>query len=138
MRHRTAVGVTDVEISLTSDDDVDIQLYDLTDGTKVVGWPDGMLAGAGPGTVSRKGVEISYSGYNGDGKNYGHEQIKILGTLQTGLGMKAYGYAEGMASISYYWKASAGCGSGGSESFTHASTCLKEDSFHAVSKAKRA
>ena len=46
---------------------------------------------------------ITYSGYNGDGTNLGHETITIAGTLTDDLTMKAYGYAAGDAEVSYAW-----------------------------------
>ena len=42
------MGKANIEIKLTSDKDVDIQLFD-EDGTKIVQWPDGKLNGEGEG-----------------------------------------------------------------------------------------
>jgi phosphatidylserine/phosphatidylglycerophosphate/cardiolipin synthase-like enzyme len=106
-----------VEIKLTCDKDVDIQLYD-EDGTAIVQWPDGIFNDAEKETQLYKGVRITYSGYNGDGQNLGHESIKIEGVLPVNFVMKAYGYAAGQARINYSWEAKPGCvDSGGSGSF---------------------
>jgi len=114
-------GRVDVEIKLTSDKDVDIQLFD-EDGTKIVQWPDGMLNEAGEGSRTYKGVTVKYSGYNGDGTNLGHEYIKLTGETQNKFTMKAYGYAAGSAQVDYSWKAKADCDDSGSGSFTQAIT----------------
>jgi len=111
--------MANVEITLTSPEDVDIQLFD-EDGTKVVQWPDGILNGAETQTTTYKGVTITWSGYNGDGTNLGHEYIKLEGVTQQGFVMKAYGYAAGQARVDYKWDAQPGCVDAGSGSFTQA------------------
>jgi hypothetical protein len=108
-----------VEIKLTCDKDVDIQLFD-EDGTKVVQWPDGLLNQEGKQTREYNGLRITYSGYNGDGNNPGHESIKLEGALQNGFVMKAYGYAAGQARIDYSFQAKPGCVASGSGSFEKA------------------
>jgi phosphatidylserine/phosphatidylglycerophosphate/cardiolipin synthase-like enzyme len=110
-------GRVNVEIKLTSDKDVDIQLFD-EDGTKIVQWPDGMLNGDSVGSKTYKGVTIKYSGYNGDGTNLGHEYIKLTGETTTKFTMKAYGYAAGSAQVDYKWAAKPDCDDSGSGSFT--------------------
>ena len=94
-------GKADISISLKSDADVDVQLFDGS--TALVQWPDGELNGPSEQTLSHNGLTIVYSGYNGDGTNYGHETITISGTLTSDLTMKAYGYAAGDAEVSYAW-----------------------------------
>ena len=106
-----------VEIKLTSPEDVDIQLYDA-DGTKIVQWPDGILSDAGEQSTTYKGVKVTWSGYNGDGTNLGHEYIKLEGLTQNGFVMKAYGYAAGQARVDYSWDAKPNCVDSGSGSFT--------------------
>ena len=96
-------GLSDVSVSLTSDEDVDIQLVDLSNGTKVVQWPDGLLSGATRGSVSYGGLTIEYSGYNGDGSGLGHEYIRITGTLDRTYRLSAFGYAAGNARVDYAW-----------------------------------
>jgi len=106
-----------VEIKLTCDKDVDIQLFD-EDGTKIIQWPDGIFNQGEKETRLYKGVRITYSGYNGDGQNLGHESIKVEGVLPANFIMKAYGYAAGEARIDYSWEAKPNCvDSGGSGSF---------------------
>jgi hypothetical protein len=98
----------DVYISLRSDEDVDIRLYD-TNGKKIVHWPNGILNGDGKDTTNYNGVTIEYSGYNGDGTGLGHEYIKITGTTQNDFVMKAFGYKAGYAKVDYSWAGKANC-----------------------------
>jgi len=95
--------VNNLYITLTSNEDVDIQLYDKDDGTKIIVWPDGILSGAKKQTTNYKGMQIEWSGYNGDGTGKGHEYIKITGETTCNLTMKAYGYRAGYAKVHYEW-----------------------------------
>lgn len=106
-------GKKGVYIKLTSTKDVDVQLYDKSTGEKIVHWPDGILQGAGKQNTNYKGVSIEWSGYNGDGTGKGHEYIKISGTTNRTLVMKAYGYQAGFANIDYSWTGTQGCTEGG-------------------------
>jgi len=94
-------GLNDVYIELLSDEDVDIQLYDAS--TKIVHWPYGILNGSGVQSTEYAGMTIEWSGYNGDEKGPGHEYIKISGTLDRTLTMKAYGFQAGYATVNYSW-----------------------------------
>jgi len=95
--------VNNLYITLKSDEDVDIQLYDEDDGTAIIAWPDGMLNGPNKQTIEYKGMKLEWSGYNGDGENLGHEYIKITGETTRNLTMKAYGYKAGYAKVHYEW-----------------------------------
>ncbi len=99
---RIPSGLKDVYISLSSDEDVDIRIYD-EDGTPVVHWPNGVLSGAYGQSSMYKGDGIEYSGYNGDGTGLGHEYIRIIGTTQNSYVMKAFGYKAGYATVNYSW-----------------------------------
>ncbi len=92
----------DIYISLKSDEDVDIRLYDVN-GKKIVHWPNGILYDYGKATTAYNGVTVEYSGYNGDGTGLGHEYIKITGETTCNLTMKAYGYKAGYAKVHYEW-----------------------------------
>ena len=94
-------GKTDIRIDLISAKDVDIQLYDGS--TPLVQWPSGELNGATEESMELGGMKITYSGYNGDGRNLGHEFITIEGTLDRDLTMKAFGYQSGTANVNYSW-----------------------------------
>jgi len=98
-------GINNLYISLKSDNDVDVQLFDKDTGKALVGWNIGALIGDGAGyaTTPYKGMTIEYSGYNGDGVNYGNEYIKLTGKTTSNLVMKAYGYKAGFAKINYKW-----------------------------------
>lgn len=101
-----------VEIKLYSDADVDIQLEDQASGQKIIQWPDGLLNGDTTQSTSYYGVNIEYSGYNGDGTGVGNEYVKITGATDRALVMKAYGYAAGYADVTYSWTGTVGCTSG--------------------------
>jgi hypothetical protein len=101
---RIPTGIKDLQVALSSDNDLDIQLYG-EDGTAIVAWPGGLLAGATTQELEHHGVTIEWSGYNGDGTNKGHEYIKITGRTNEVLTMKAYGYESGLAEVSYSWDA---------------------------------
>ncbi len=98
----------DVYISLNSKKDVDIRLYDAN-GVRIVHWPHGMLFNYDKQKVKYNGVDIEYSGYKGDGTNFGHEYIKISGTTQNDFIMKAFGYEDGYATVEYSWAGKANC-----------------------------
>jgi len=97
-------GVPNVRIALTSDKDLDIQLYG-EDGTVIVGWkPTGLLSGARTDTIIEyNGMSIEWSGYDGTNGNKGHEYIQITGSTTEALTMKVYGYEAGFADVSYSW-----------------------------------
>ena len=95
--------VNNLYITLKSDEDVDIQLYDKDDGTKIIVWPDGILNDYNKQITNYKGMQIEWSGYNGDGTGLGHEYIKITGETTCNLTMKAYGYKAGYAKVHYEW-----------------------------------
>ena len=96
-------GIPNVIVQLTSDKDLDIQLYG-EDGTVLVGWkPLGLLSGSEKGFIEYKDMHIEWSGYNGTNGNKGHEYIKITGNTTEVLTMKVYGYEAGFADVSYSW-----------------------------------
>lgn len=114
-------GKFDVEIQLTSDQDIDITLYDLSEtgefaeGKAIVQWcslwdvkdpsKNCGLLGESPseGTLNYKGMTITYSGYEGDGTNWGHEFIRIQGETSVDLRMKVFAYEAGNADVQYSW-----------------------------------
>jgi len=97
------LGVNNLFIKLISDNDVDIQLYDKDNGTKIVVWPDGILNGPSKQSINYQGMIIEWSGYNGDGTGLGHEYIKITGKTTRNFTMKAYAYKAGYATVEYSW-----------------------------------
>jgi len=107
-------GLKDIKISLKSDNDVDIQLYDKSNGKAIVKWASnpkdyGLLHGAIKRSKSYNGVTITYSGYNGDGTGKGHEYIEILGTSKNDFEMKAFGFKSGYAVVDYSWGGKENC-----------------------------
>jgi hypothetical protein len=107
----------DVRVELRSDTDVDIQLVDVQTGTELVAWPNGLLNAADEGCTTFEGVQICYSGYNGDGTQLGHEWIEIRGATQRALQMRAFGYTAGSADVTYTWRALPDCVDAGSGAF---------------------
>ena len=67
-------GLSGISIRLLCETDVDVQLYDKASGTKIVGWPDGMLRGRTRATASYRGMSVTYSGYLGDGTGSGNPE----------------------------------------------------------------
>ncbi|EDN68055.1 secreted protein [Beggiatoa sp. PS] len=123
-------GINNLYIQLISDKDVDIQLYDKDNGTKIVVWPDGILRSSTIQSTNYQGMIIEWSGYNGDGTGKGHEYIKITGETTRNLRMMAYGYQAGYATVDYSW----GSGNGNPlsalvDSFVQSSTgnCIDMD-----------
>ena len=96
-------SVNNVQINLTSDKDLDIQLYGV-DGTAIVSWkPKGLLSAANKQNILYNDMNITWSGYNGTGKKQGHEYINIAGLTSEMLVMKVYGYEPGTANVTYSW-----------------------------------
>lgn len=116
------IGVSDVDIRLTSPVDVDIQLYDKETGDKLVHWPSGVLAGSSQQSMIYHGIEIVWSGYNGDGTGLGNEFIRVKNAndvetpLDRAFIMKVYGYRAGEATVNYTWAGGQGEGCQISES----------------------
>ena len=117
-------GISSIEVNLTSQVDIDIQLYDEETGEKIIGWPDGILALSEYQSHEYKGNLIEWSGYNGDGTGLGNENIKVsnaddsLSATTRAFVMKVFGYNAGLADINYSW-AGADCNvsEGGNNSF---------------------
>jgi hypothetical protein len=121
-------GVLNVEIQLTGPGgDIDVQLVDTTvkvnsynglqfeEGNAIIGWCGnpywcnfGILAGSDHESVQYpvgSGPTYEYSGYSGVGGNPGAEYINIRGKTDRKLLMRAFGYTEGTATITYsYWE----------------------------------
>jgi hypothetical protein len=96
-------GLSNVYIELISDNDVDIQLYDQRTGEMIIGWVPGKTSLRYETTETYQGVTIEYSGYWGIDGDWGHEYIRIPGTTNRPLVMKAFGYAAGNATVNYWW-----------------------------------
>ena len=95
-------NIKNLEVNLTSNNDIDIQLYG-EDGTAIVKWPDGLLNGVNKQNITYHGMSIEWSGYDGVDGQKGHEYIKITGKTTEKLTMKVYGYQAGNASVDYKW-----------------------------------
>ncbi len=120
-------GIGALEVSLKSDKDLDIQLYG-EDGTAIVAWkPKGLLSGASTQSITYNGMDIEWSGYNGDGTGKGHEYIKISGNTTEALTMKVYGYQSGFADVTYSWN---GNNSDGNASYVE----MQKDTSYVISK----
>jgi len=112
-------GKKDVYISLSSEKDVDIQIYDLDDTSKyaegqaIVAWcvtpcNIGLLNEASERTEVYPGIgnnaidrPYTYSGFSGVNNQLGNEFIRITGTSTRRLVMKVYGYDSGSAIVRY-------------------------------------
>ena len=109
--------VINLNIDLTSDQDVDIQLFDAENGRAIVAWPNGILSGDKTQSINYQGMIIEWSGYNGNGVQPGIEYISISGATTKKLIMKAFGYRSGLATVDYSWGGDNGPGgnTGGTE-----------------------
>ncbi len=105
------IGISGVEVFLTSTVDIDIQLYDKATGEKLVHWPDGTLSASGSQSFVYHGTLIEWSGYDGDGTGKGNEYIKISNNNDSSAPttrafiMKVFGYKAGLADVDYSWDA---------------------------------
>jgi len=95
-------NISNLTINLSSNEDIDIQLF-AEDGTAIVSWnPKGLLDGATHQTINFHGMNIEWSGYAGVNDQRGHEYIKVDKASEK-LTMKVYGYAAGEADVTYTW-----------------------------------
>lgn len=96
-------NVRNIDINLTSSNDLDIQLFDEK-GTAIISWkPQGLMSGMGVQSMDYHGMRITWSGYAGTMGNHGNEYIRINGTTSEMLIMKVYGYENGNAEVNYAW-----------------------------------
>ena len=96
-------NINNVEIYLTSENDIDIQLYG-EDGTAIVSWkPKGLLSGSSEASLVYHDMNITWSGYSGTHGHPGNEYIKITGNTSEPLVMKVFGYQSGTANVDYSW-----------------------------------
>lgn len=109
-------GKRNLRVELTSPTDVDIQLIH-DDGTALIRWPDGLLSGAGQDSVTYDGVTYRWSGYNGDGVDYGNEWIEVYGDTNAELTMLAFGYESGDAVVDYSFEPIPTCNEKGDGEF---------------------
>jgi M6 family metalloprotease-like protein len=94
--------IKNLEVNLTSSNDIDIQLY-AEDGIAIVKWPTGILNGSNRQEIDYHGMHIVWSGYNGVNGQKGHEYIKVTPKTTELLTMKVYGYRAGYADVDYTW-----------------------------------
>jgi hypothetical protein len=115
------MGVKDlhIDLSTSSGADLDIQLFDQgnrgdTDKHTYdrnaaiiaynLGDATGLGDGPGQGSAAYGGCTYSYSGFNGDGTNFGNEWIRIACATDTTLMMKVFAMEAGAAEVTYsYW-----------------------------------
>jgi len=96
-------GIENLHIKLTSEKDVDVQLYG-EDGTAIVSWkPKGLIYGPNEDNITHHKMNIFWSGYNGTQGEKGHEYIKIPNKTSETLTMKVFGYEAGDANVTYSW-----------------------------------
>jgi len=110
-------GIQGLKVTLSSDKDVDIRLY-VANNKKIVHWPSGILNKGSKETKAYKGVDITYSGYNGTKGELGHEFIEVDGSTPTEFTTKVFGYRGGDVIVAYSWTGKDGCsiiGSGSSK-----------------------
>jgi len=95
--------VNNVKINLTSEKDLDIQLYGV-DGTAIASWkPTGLMSKGYKQSIIYHDMNITWSGYNGTNGKKGNEYINIAGDTTEMLVMKVFGYESGSADVTYVW-----------------------------------
>jgi len=96
-------NINNVKINLTSEEDIDIQLFG-EDGTAIARWkPAGLMSGANEQNIEYHNMRITWSGYDGTNGNKGDEYINIEGNTTEVLTMKVFGYELGEATVTYSW-----------------------------------
>lgn len=109
-------GASNVLISLSANDDIDVELFDAKTGTFVVGYNGGRISSGTKVSGNYASDLIEWSGWNGRYTDFsnnkltansaaelGKEWIKIKGTLTNSYIMKVYGYKSGTATVNYSW-----------------------------------
>lgn len=106
------IGKDRLRIDLTSEADVDIQLYQAG-GCAIIAYSEDSSDSCNQGALGNNvgspesavhlGLSYSYSGYYGGQTEatYGHEFVALAGTTNVPLEMRAFGYAAGTAHIHY-------------------------------------
>jgi hypothetical protein len=93
-------GSENVYIDLSSNADIDLELW--AGGEALVGFGTGAeLDGSSKGSFFWNGVEITYSGYSGDGSGSGEEYISIDGVVPEDLEVKVTGFDAGGGSVEW-------------------------------------
>lgn len=111
-------GIQGLKITLKSTEDVDIRLYAQNDD-KIIHWPKGLLNKSYLETKPYRDMMVTYSGYNGENSQRGHEFIEVNGTTPMALRMTAFGYNAGYATVKYSWTGKEGCENNGSAGMGH-------------------
>ncbi|MCX7554326.1 hypothetical protein OS175_10580 [Marinicella sp. S1101] len=94
-------GKAQVRINISTNQDVDLQLYD--GDTALVDKNSGLLNGADLATVSYQGMEITYSGFEGDANSAGNEFITLSGITSSALRVRLAGHQDAEVTVSYQW-----------------------------------
>lgn len=95
-----AAGSENVYIDLSSNADIDLELW--AGGEALVGFGTGAeLDGSSESSFFWNGVEITYSGYSGDGSGTGEEYISIEGVVPEDLEVKVTGFDAGGGSVEW-------------------------------------
>lgn len=114
-------GINNISVFLSSDGDIDIELYNAKTNEFVVGWyikeedKTALISSDKRIKKKYKGDTIIWSGWNGRhnitssmdslnvDKEKGLEYIRILGKSKNSYKMKIFGYNSGNAKVEYRW-----------------------------------
>jgi hypothetical protein len=94
-------GKSQVKIQLSAAIDIDLQMFD--GDTAVVHKTLGLLNNATSSTINYHGMNITYSGYDGDEFSKGNEYIHISGIVPNDLSLQLAGQQSGNVTIDYQW-----------------------------------
>ncbi len=97
-----------IKINIDCPVDVDLYLTDTDNNVSIIGSGDAGINSPSRGNLDYNNTEYIYSGYSGDGSNYGNEWIIVNGTTNNNLKLEVYGYFSGFLkrnyNISYSWE----------------------------------
>lgn len=95
-------GVANLVVALESSSDLDIQLVETETNAEVVNWLAGPFKSKSDFYFDPS-LRISYSGYNGDGRGWGYEYLRIEGKTKKRYSLYAFGYQAGASIVRYSW-----------------------------------
>lgn len=107
-------GKQGVYVSLVATHDLDLHLYDQgrtsehAEGRAVVAWCSGdcnagLLDAATLQSAPYRDMNVTYSGFDGDGLNKGNEFVSLSGTSPDDIAINLFAFQVGTATVNYSW-----------------------------------
>ncbi len=122
------VGLVDVEIILNPtapEDDLDFQVFDMSNGEPLIHPSLGLLRGSELQSGNYADMILAWSGTQGDGVAPGRETLAIVGAITRPLAVRVASPTPASVQVDYRWRDRIGvdgtpCGDRGGYSVTHA------------------